>query len=52
MNMAKGLTDWLTDLPFGIASVDVLPPPVKSCHNIQVWIVIHGQHDMFTIRQS
>lgn len=39
-------------LSFGVASVDVLSPPVEGRHHIQVRIVVHGQHDMFAVRQS
>lgn len=42
----------VTDLSFGIASVDILPPPVKSCHHIQVWVVVHRQDNMFGVWQS
>lgn len=51
-NIKSSLWSWLTNLSFGIASVDVLPPPVKSCHHIQVRIVIHRQHNMFAVWQS
>lgn len=44
--------DRLTHLSFGVASVDVLSPPVKGCHHIQVRIVVHGQNDMFAVWQS
>lgn len=43
---------WLADLSFGIASVDVLPPPVKGRHNVQVWVVVHRQDNMFGVWQS
>lgn len=49
---AQGCPVWLTNLSFGIASVDVLPPPVKGCHHIQVRIVIHRQHNVFAVWQS
>lgn len=41
-----------TDLSFGIASVDVLAPPVKGCHDVQVRVVVHRQDDVFGVWQS
>lgn len=41
-----------SDLSLGVASVDVLPPPVEGRHHIQVRVVVHGQNHVFRVGQG
>lgn len=38
-------------LPFGIACINVFPPPVKGGHDVEIRIIIHRKHNVFGVWQ-